>query len=299
MSAVLPQVPEDFDEFWSEIVSEAKAASLDYRRSFFDEGDLPGHTLETLEFRGIHGERLYGWLAVPRAREGRVPGFLWIPPYGRESVLPNQYGTRPGFASISWNFHGLGAYHQESYNPGRGYFAQGVESPETWIFRTMFQNAYLVARILQSMVEIDEDRIAACGMSQGAGIAIWMGAHCPIIRAVCADMPFLAGYWKVLDRQIYRYPLKELADFADSIPLGMERVKYTISYYDTLNQATRCQVPTLVSLGEKDPSVRPASAMSVFEALPGKKQLIRYPGGHDWDPQMVENNLHWLAESLG
>jgi cephalosporin-C deacetylase len=292
-------LPDDFRDFWHETVEEARSAPLDMHRAFRREAEHDTHHVETFSFRGIQGETVHGWIAVPDERYGRVPGFLWLAPYGQESVLPNQYGTRPGFVSLSFNFHGNEAFHQEKYTPRRGYFAHGADDPHEWVFRRMFQNAYLAARLLQAMTEVDETRLACMGMSQGAGISIWMGAWCPLIRAVVADMPFLGNVRETLGRAAYRYPLKELADFMEQIPLGKERVRETLRYFDTMHQASACYVPTQISLGEKDPAVRPENALAIYDALPGPKNLIRYDWGHDWHPDMVYNNLKWLLESLG
>jgi cephalosporin-C deacetylase len=292
-----PYVPEDFDAFWNEAVEEQRSEPLDYHRSLKNEFNLPGFTVETLSFRGMHGVSLQGWLAFPEGAR-RLPSFLWIPPYGRESLLPNEYGTQEGFTSLSFNFFGHAPFHQEVYAKERGYFAEGAESPDTWIFRTMAQNAMIAARVLQAQIEADEQRVACMGMSQGAGISVWLGALSPIVKAACADMPFLGAMNDTLSREVYRYPLKELTDYADSIPLGMPRILNTIGYFDTLNFATRCRVPTQISLGEKDPSCRPPVVESIFEALPHERRLIRYPGGHDWDPAMVENNRAWLQEHM-
>lgn len=289
-----PQVPEDFDDFWRTVRVEVAAAPLDYHRSLKNDFETPGFVVETIRFRGVGGEDLRGWLAYPPGAR-RLPSFVWVPPYGRESLLPNQYGTRDGMTSLSFNFHKHEAFHQEKYTPSRGYFAEGVADPETWVFRRMAQNAMMAVRVLQAQPEADEERIGAMGMSQGAGFSIWLGAHSPIVKAVCADMPFLGGTRYILSRNAYRYPLKELIDFAESIPMGTERVLHTLSYFDTLHQATRCQVPTHVSLGLKDPACRPESVEAVFENLAaGRKVLRRYEVGHDWFPDMVPNNLAWL-----
>lgn len=293
-----PYVPEDFDAFWMETAAEASTVPLNFRRSFTNDFDYPGFNVETIEFSGIGGRKLNGWLAYPpQAR--RRPAFLWVPPYGRESLLPNEYGTRDGYVSMSFNFFGNSAFHQEKYVPGQGYFADGAELPHTWIFRTMFQNAMIAAKVLQAQIEVDEERIGSMGMSQGGGISIWLGAWSPIIRAVCADMPFLAGMNNTLAGRIFRYPLKELVDFADNLPVGEARLLHTVSYYDTVNQATRCAKPTHVSLGLKDPAVRPDAVRDVYDALPAKKDLAVYDWGHDWHPDMIGRGREWLSDNLG
>jgi cephalosporin-C deacetylase len=102
-----------------------------------------------------------------------------------------------------------------------------------------------------------------------------------------------------LGKDIYRYPLKELTDYASSSGIGMDAVLRTISYFDTKHQATRLTKPVLVSLGEKDPAVKPSSVRSVYEALASEdKRLIEYPTGHDWNPGMIEANREFLASEL-
>lgn len=297
MSDFVPYVPEDFDEFWASAWDDAKALPLDYKRSLSNDYDLPGFVVETLDFAVLGGRRLKGWLAYPPGAR-RLPGFLWVPPYGRESLLPNEYGTREGFVSLSFNFFGHEAFHEEKYVKERGYFAEGAESPETWVLGRMFLDAMVAMRVLQAQVEVDEDRLASMGMSQGAGISIWLGAWCPLVKAVCADMPFLSAIRQQLTKTVHRYPLKELTDFMEEIPLGHERVLNTVAYYDTMNMATRCKVPTHVSLGLKDPAARPDNVRAAYEALTCEKKLVEYDWGHDWYPDMVENNRRWLLDHL-
>jgi len=297
MNGLTPYLPEDFAEFWQEAVAEANSAPLDAHRSVLDTERSETHRVEEFTFRGILGETRHGWIATPRNLR-HVPAFLWVPPYSRWSMQPNQYGTRPGYASLSFNFFGESAFHEETYHPSRGYFADGAGKPKTWIFRSMLQDLVLATRFLAMQVEVDENRMGAMGMSQGAGLSIWLAAWDERIKAVCADMPFLGGMPWVFQQAVHRYPLKELTDFMESIPLGRESVLFTLSYYDTINQATQCTVPTLVTLGLKDPAVRPEQARAVFDALPGEKELVELDWGHDWHPSMVDRNLAWLTRHM-
>lgn len=311
MTGPQPYLPEGFDEFWRSTVAEAGAASIDYHidpdpvvPTPTDEGQTnPGqiskaHDIRTFRFRGIGGDTLNGWIATPLEVRTNVPGFLWVAPYGRESVMPNQYGTRPGFASLSFNFFGKGAFHQERYRPESGYFAQGVLDKSTWVFRSMFQNAVLGLRVLADLPHVDADKIGSMGMSQGGGMSIWLGAWSDRVKAVCADMPFLGAMHETLLKNVYRYPLKELMDFMQGVEDGERKVLETIGFFDTLNQATRCSKPTLVSVGLKDPAVKPIQVQSIYAALPGRKLLKTYDWGHDWHTDMIENNRAWLLENV-
>lgn len=288
-----PYVPPGFEDFWSETVQEAEEAPLQFELSSQSEFLLETHTVEIFNFRGVDGHIRHGWVARPHHADP-APGFLWLAPYSRWSMLPNPYGVRAGMASISFNFHGETAFHREEYRVERGYMAEGVQSRDTWIFRRMFQDAVIVGRIFRQLEGIDPNRVAAMGMSQGGGIAIWMGAWVPGIRAVVADEPFLAGVPWILDAKYFRYPLKELTDVAFASPETEAQVRATLSYFDTVNQAAFCQVPTRVTLGLKDPSVRPAQVRAVYETLPGIKELEEIDWGHDWHPRMIEGADEFL-----
>lgn len=290
--------PIDLEEFWVESALEAEDHPLELWRSPFPDREEGDHFVYTYSFRGIRQNRIHGWVAIPKESPRDNPAFLWVPPYGRESLLPNGYGTRKGFVSASLNFHGLEAFHQESYRPDRGYFADGLEEPRTWIFRSMFQDAILAIKALRTFSEVDADRIGSMGMSQGGGISLWLGAWCRYVKVVCSDMPFLGGMADTLGRPSYRYPQKELVDFAAELPMGHERVLYTLSYFDTVHQAAFSKVPTQISLGLRDPAVRPETARRVYESLVTEKRLVEYPGGHDWDPDMIDNNRDWLMRFL-
>ena len=84
----------------------------------------------------------------------------------------------------------------------------------------------------------------------------------------------------------------------ENLPVGEARVLNTVSYFDTINQATHCKKPVHVSLGLSDPASRPDVVRSIFDALPGRKILRSYTCGHEWFPDMIENNREWLLENL-
>ena len=297
-SEFLPYVPEDFVEFWTEVQQEAARIPLYFKRESIIVDSAHGHRVEKIEFRGAQDRLVEGWIAFP-AGARRIPSFLWVPPYGRESLLPNEYGTRADMCSMSLNFHNEQAFHQEKYQIGRGYFSSGAESRETWIFRRMMIDVLAALKVLQAQPEVDEDRIGSMGMSQGGGISLWAAAWSPIVKAVCADMPFLGAMRQSLNVNAYRYPLKEVVDFMETIPIGRERVMHTISYFDTLNQATQVKVPTQVTLGLKDPACRPETVRAIYAAIPVEKRLFEYAGGHDWHTEMIANNRDWLQENMG
>ncbi len=291
-------VPSGFEDFWRDTAAAAEGLVLDFDGPKPSDRSTDSHIVQTVTFRGADGSPRHAWLATPREAKARR-GFLWIPPYSRWSMKPDQYGTRPGHTSLSPNLLGEGAFHEESYTPERGYFAEGVGSPETWVFRRLFQDCVLAVRLLQELGSLEPSRTGAMGMSQGGGLAIWLAAWTRSVAAVVADMPFLGMINQVLaEQRAFRYPLKELADWRDISADRPTLLTRTLDFYDTVNQARFCRVPTLVTLGLKDPAVRPFQAEAVYEALPGEKHLEKLDWGHDWHPSMVQRNQNWLDAHL-
>lgn len=290
-----PYVPPGFEAFWRETTAQAEAHPLDFEFSAQTEFSPTGHEVQVFTFTGIDGATRHGWVALPHTPDP-APGFLWLAPYSRWSMLPNEYGTRAGMASISFNFHGESAFHREDYTPERGYMAEGIESRDTWIFRRMYQDAVIVGRIFQTLPAVDSAKLCAMGMSQGGGMAIWMAAWNPWVKAMVADQPFLAGVPWILDAKYFRYPLKEMTDIAFSSPEKEQEVRATLAYFDTLNQAAFCEKPTRLTLGLKDPSVRAAQVKALYEVLPGVKELEEIDWGHDWHPQMIVGAEKFLRE---
>ena len=289
--------PEDFQKFWLETTAEAMEFPLKVS-NFRVLQNLPStHEVETFSFAGVSGKVRHGWLAYPEGARS-LPGFLWVPPYGRESKLPDEYGTRTGMVSLSFNFHGEDAFHLEAYKPERGYFAEGAEDPESWIFRSMYQDAVIALRILHAQVQVNENQIGVAGMSQGGGMGVWLGAWMPLVKAVCAEMPFMCGMGNTVKNYAHRFPLKELADFMNEIPIGEQRIMNTISYFDTVFQAEYCSVPTHVTVGLKDPSARVPNVQAMYEALAGTKHLETIDWGHDWHPSMVMNTKRWFFQNF-
>lgn len=289
-------LPIDFKLFWEDTTQEA----LDYPLEFSLDKDLKeqkNHIVQTYSFKGMHGETLYGWIASPHQKK-QAPGFLWVAPYGRWSVPPDEHGTQEGYTSISFNFHGESAFYHEDYRVERGYFKEGIDHKETWIYRRFYQNSVLAFRILGQHSSVDPDHLGVMGMSQGGGMSIWMGSWVPNIKAVCSWMPFLGDMNEVIAHKVCRYPNKEILDYIHNDPLKKEYVFHTMSYYDTAYQARYCKVPTLVALGNQDPACTPPTVEKIYDSLPQEKKLVRYDCGHVWHPQAITDSREWLEKYL-
>lgn len=293
-----PYPPEDFDDFWERTVSGRSVRPPAFVREHRSLEDTDTHRVDRIDFKGNGEQLLRGWIAVPHGHREPQPAFLWIPAYGLDSHIPDEYSCYPGFVSLSYNIHGLPTYHREPYMPDRGYFASGIEDPEKWIFRGFVLDALRALEVLAAQPEVDATRLGCAGMSQGGGMALMLACATDRLRAVCADEPFLSSMpWSM--KKAYRYPYKEFKDWADKRALGMETVLSTLSYFDTLNCAARARCPALVSYGDRDPACPPNTVEAIARALPEPRRLVVYKDhGHEWHPDMPANNAEWLRTHM-
>lgn len=111
---------------------------------------------------------------------------------------------------------------------------------------------------LLSRGDIDANRIAIAGTSQGGGIALAVAAHVPFL----CDMRQAARTEGVL--------VKKLLNDAH---LNDEAHLRTLDHFDPLRLAANLQAPALVSSGGRDTVCPPATIRSVFDRIPGVKVI--------------------------
>ncbi|GBC92472.1 Cephalosporin-C deacetylase [bacterium HR15] len=303
MPAVLlkqPAPPPDFEAFWQAVVAESDALPLIYERVHQPEDDTPSHHIYRLRWRGADGKGREGWYAVPAAFQNKpLPGLLYLPGYGINAVSINENTAFSRFITLAPNLHGYAVEPSIPYSPEYGYFTQGIESPQTYVYRRLMLDSILAARVLAAQPEVDSHRLIAAGLSQGGGLAVMLGAWCSLVRVVVAELPALT-YWEyLLDATVWRYPIKEFADYMQATGHSKEALLATLQYFDTVNHAPLVRVPVQLSLALKDPGIRPPVVFSLYDALPRPKRLLIYEDlGHDWSPEMHIRLQEWVEQHL-
>jgi cephalosporin-C deacetylase len=296
----LPAPPPDFEAFWHEVVSEGDTLPLIYERVHHPDDDTPSHQVFRLRWQGTDGKGREGWYAVPRLpNASRMPGLLYLPGYGIGTIPINENTAFPHFVTLCPNLHGYAVEPNIPYSPEHGYFTQGIESPRRYVYRRLLLESMLAARVLSAQPEVDSARLIAAGISQGGGLAVMLGAWCPLVRVVVAELPALT-YWEyLLNATVWRYPIKEFADYMQATGQPREALLSTLQYFDTVNHAPFVRVPVQLSLGLKDPGIRPPVVFSLYDALPRPKRLLIYEElGHDWAPEMRIHLQEWVQIHL-
>ena len=280
------RVPDDFDEFWAHTVHEARCAPGSVSRRPVDTG-LVGVDVVDLNFPGYGGHPVRAWLRLPRVRERPLPAVVHFTGYGagRGAAIDDLLFATAGYAHLVMDTRGQG--DGGTPDPGfepiapSGFLTRGITDPHAYYYRRVFADAVRAVDAVRSLPEVDADRVAVVGNSQGAGIAIAAGVLAGGVGAVLAQAPFLSDLPHAI-RSVASYPYREFADLLTRARDLEPAVSRTLAYVDAVNFATRARVPAWFSVGLMDDITPPSTVFAVHNAWAAEHHIVTWPfNGHD------------------
>ncbi len=278
----------DFDAFWSDTLAQARKHDLN---PVFERVDYGLKLVETYDvtFSGYDGQRIKGWLLLPAQREGKLPCVVEYIGYSGGRGFPTNWLTwaSAGYAHLvmdtrgqGWSTGNHGATPDlpvDGANPSvPGFMTQGILDPGTYYYRRLFTDAARAVDTAQSHPDIDGERIAATGGSQGGGITIAAAGLNPDIKVIMPDVPFLCHYRRatsITDRSPYSEITTFLKSHRDQIDIAFR----TLSYFDGMNFAARTNAQALFSVALMDLTCPPSTIYAAYNQLAGEKQMRVYP----------------------
>ena len=173
--------PDDFDEFWGNILEELASQPLDAAVTPDQLRSNDDVKVCQVTYRSLDGLEIFAWYSVPAEGEGPFPAILVLPGYKSEPALRRDWG-RKGVAVLSVAVRGKLPSSAE-FNPGYpGLLTHGIESRETYSYRGVISDCSRGVDFLLSRPEIDSDRIFCCGSSQGGGLTLATAGIRPEIK---------------------------------------------------------------------------------------------------------------------
>jgi cephalosporin-C deacetylase len=152
---------------------------------------------------------------------------------------------------------------------------QGILDPKTYFYRRVFTDGVRAVDATRSHPVVDAERIALTGGSQGGGIAIAVGGLEPTVAVVMPDVPFLCHYRRATDITDAA-PYSEIVGFCRAHRDKADAVFSTLSYFDGVNFAARCQARALFSVALMDLICPPSTVFAAYNHVAGPKDIKVY-----------------------
>lgn len=281
------ECPDDFDDFWQATLAAARQHPLNPVFTPVDFG-LTLVDVFDVTFAGYGGQVIKGWLILPRQRAGRLSCVVEYIGYtgGRSYPVDWLVWSNTGRAHLVMDTRGQGSGGRHGDTPddpegsidshAPGFMTQGILSPQTYYYRRLFVDAVRAVETARSHPEIDPERIAVTGGSQGGGISIAVAGLLPDVQAVMPDVPFLCHYRRavsIVDTQ----PYFEITTYLKSHRDKVDEVFRTLSYFDGVNFAERCRARALYSVALMDTICPPSTIYAAYNRVTSQKEIRVYP----------------------
>ena len=265
----------DIDSFWHATVERLAHEPIDATVEPTHEAVPYSSYIVTL--RSLDGVRVRARLAVPV--RGEAPALPWpvivtAPGYGGEQQGVMLGECQRGYAILQVFPRGQGASAELS-KIGGDKLTGKLDRPEGAYYQGAYADIIRAIDFAISRKDLDPDRIALVGTSQGGGIALAVASLDPRVKAVVAHVPFLCNV-----RLAARTPslVKRLLDRAKR---NDEAALNTLDYFDPLQLVPRLRIPVLISAGGKDDTCPLPTIQSVYDRITGTAKTLKiYPELH-------------------
>ena len=288
MNAIVGK-PADFDDYWDAIDQEL---ALVEARPLLE--PMPLHSTEfctvySLRLTSIGPYRLFGYYSVPHG-EGPFPAMFNTPKYGSVNHVPD-YNDRKRYVCLTLMHRGQRLADQPFAATYPGLLTQGIDSPGSYIYRSIAADCIRGAEFLLSRSEVDKSRVAILGDD----LALITAARRPQF-AVVEPAGFM--FYRMMEAagRTSAYPLEEINEYVHAHPGKRDAVAHTVAYFDPATHAARVTATSMFSLGSEGSTSGRSWLGPLTDACTGPVEFyeLSNAGGtdHDWLDA-------WLAGKFG
>lgn len=290
--------PEDFDAYWETALAEAKA--LDPAPALEPAG-FDGGVADCfhLWFTGVGGARVHARLWQPKQVAGPHPALLRFHGYGgRSPDWSDSLGwAARGYTVAALDCRGQGGSSEDAGgvrgNTRQGHIVRGLaDAPEKLLFRQIFLDTVVLARLVMAREDVDPARVGATGGSQGGGLTLACAALVPELKLAAPIYPFLTDYQRVWEMDLAKGAYEELQTFFRLFdPRHEQEAEWfrRLGYIDVHNLAPRIKAETLLFTGLSDQTCPPSTQFAAYNAIEAHKRQVLYPDfGHENLPEVQD-----------
>jgi cephalosporin-C deacetylase-like acetyl esterase len=281
--------PADIEAYWDGVDAELARYPLavEMERNALRSSEFS--TVYNIRLTSIGPYRIFGYYSVP-VGDGPFPGLMNAPRYGSVNHVPH-YDDRERYATLTLMHRGQRLADQPFAASYPGLLTRGIDSPSTYIYRSIVADCLRGAEFLLSRPEVDGGHVSIIGDD----LALITAARRPQFTAVQAGVLL---FYRLLDAaaRSSAYPVEEINDYLRTYPEQREDVARTLAYMDPINHANRVKATALLITGDVGAINGPEWLEPLAGALGGPVEQYRvtHEGAtdHDWQDA-------WMARRLG
>jgi len=294
------QCPDDFDDFWSQALKQARQYDLDpHLTPLPDRSTKDVNVYEVSFVNDRPSGRIFGILCVP-VKPGKYPALLRVPGAGVRPYSGDIYTASRGAITLEIGIHGLPVtlpqhVYDEIFRGGLdNYWDTNLDNPDKNYYKRVVVGAVRCVDYIASLPQWDGQHLGVTGSSQGGFLSLataaldkrvsFMGA---VHDAMCdyeSELKGVAGGWPH-----YFYQVKNPSE---------ARIKGA-RYYDGVNFARRVTCPCWFSFGYNDEVVPPTSSYGTYNIVKAPKHLSVYQlTGHYWFQEQWDEWEAWLLKMM-
>ena len=282
--------PPHFDAYWAGVDDELARypAAPEIEHSPRRSTDFA--TSYDVRLTSVGPYRIFGFLSVPHG-PGPFPALLLAPRYGSVNVPPH-FDDRQRYVVLTVMHRGQRLADQPFAAAYPGLLTHGIDDPATYVYRGIVADCLRGAEFLQSLPEVDGDRIGVAGDD----LAITTAARRPHFAALHVQTAVLLFYRLMEARaRTSAYPIEEVNDLLRVHPELESAVAQTVAYVDPIHHAPRVRARTLLPIGDQGATDGLEWLQPLADAFGGEVDTypVTHEGGtdHDWIDA-------WMARQL-
>jgi cephalosporin-C deacetylase-like acetyl esterase len=296
------QLPGDFEQFWKNAKAQAAKIPLNARMTLSPERSTDKVNVYFIEYQNdAVGSLMHGVLCVPK-EAGVYPAILRVPgagvrPYNGDANLASN-----GVVVLEIGIHGIPVnLPQQVYDNLRAgaldnYMANKLDDRDKYYYKRVYIGCSRAIDFLYTLEQVDKQRIAVTGGSQGGALSIVTAGLDDRIKFLAPQYPALCDITGYLHNRAGGWPHM----FRNPSESNIQKKVEVIQYFDVVNFARFVKVPGFYSWGYNDTTCPPTSMYSAYNVIPGEKELmLALETGHWTYPEERLATQEWLLKKLG